>query len=117
MTILRKRPCSALLILTLIAAVLVSSYCLMHYLALKHLLLEKLSTKITALIDQPVRVGDISFVLPGMINVYDVEVKNPRDFPSGYLLRIESISVTLDPWELLKKRFILSSIVVLMRIS
>jgi uncharacterized protein involved in outer membrane biogenesis len=83
----------------------------LYYRDLKKTFLIKISEKATAVTGQKVSIGDISFHLPAVLNLHDIDIKNPEGFPPGELLRVKRFHLNTRFFQILKGRLSIKSIV------
>lgn len=82
------------------------------YLDVKKTLVTRISDKVTSLIGQKVDIGDLSFSPSAGINLYNMSIKNPKDFDSGHFLHIKRIYLNMKLSELLRGKIYFKNIVV-----
>jgi hypothetical protein len=94
--------------------VFIFSFSLLIYffhLDLKKTLVEKISDRATSLIGQPVEIGNLSFSPSAGINLYNISIKNPKDFKPGELLLVKRLYLDIELRNLLKGTFHFKNIV------
>ena len=84
----------------------------LYYVDLKKTLISRISDRASALIGQPVVIGDISFSMLSGINLMNIQLQNPEGFMPGQLLRIKRLSVRPDYRDLSKGRLHFTGVIV-----
>ena len=83
----------------------------LYFLDLKKTFITRVDEKVTAVIGQTFRIGDLSLSLSGGINLYDITIQNPDGFPVGELLRMKRVHLDVSLRELLEDVFSFRKIV------
>jgi hypothetical protein len=92
----KRRICAfvSLVLLTVVVSTAFFSY--LYYRDLKKILLAEVNGKASAVIGQPVTVGDVSFSLSQGIAITDIQIQNPEGFPPGRLLAVKRVFLDID---------------------
>jgi hypothetical protein len=77
----------------------------LRYSDLKKAFIAKISGKTTSVIGQEVCIEDLSISPSGAIDLYDITIKNPKEFGPGQLLQIKKLHLDMRLRQFLKGRF------------
>jgi hypothetical protein len=98
----RKRICRLISFVLAVVIALCIFFAYVYYLDLRETFLAKVSSKATALIGQQVSIGDISVSFPLVIQLRDIQIRNPEGFVSGRLFKVKKIFLNTSYRDLLE---------------